>query len=266
MATSVVPITTAQYVRVNIGLNPLVLQALRDSVRVVLSDLQPAITNPVFHLLSGKDAPLTLPSLDVNVWALAMTDRASLVSSELVGTPVVLHDDLNNPAYVDPFSGALGVIEQEHLQIHKGNLYTLGVRTTLANGGGAAVFLGIVPAGVFPHFRNITVTSTGGPLDVDLYEAPTVAANGTPLTALNNNRNSANTHGMLLYGNPTITDDGLLLEPVLIPGGKQTGSLGTDASNEWVLKQDTEYFIRVTNNTAGGGTSEFTINTFWYEG
>ena len=88
MATSVVGINTDQYVRVNVGLNPLVLQAPRDSVHVVLSDLQPAVGNPVFHLIGGKDAPLKLDSIDTNVWALAMTDRSSLIVTETTMVPV----------------------------------------------------------------------------------------------------------------------------------------------------------------------------------
>ena len=83
MATASVNLSTAQYVRVNAGYGSLTLQAHRDSVRIALSDTRPATSNIAFHLLDGGDAPFTLPRLDTNVWALAITNRSSLISTEL---------------------------------------------------------------------------------------------------------------------------------------------------------------------------------------
>jgi len=169
------------------------------------------------------------------------------------------------PAYVDQYSGAVGSIDQEHLKIHKGQGFTVSERLTIANVGGIYEFLAIVPVGTFPHFRSFTVTSDGGPNDVDFYEGATYSATGALVTSHNNNRNSSNTATMLVYDTPTLTDDGVLLEPILIPGTKQAGSFGSEASNEWILRQDETYLIRITNNTAGVGTSNFTINLFFYE-
>ena len=169
------------------------------------------------------------------------------------------------PAYVDQYSGAVGSIDQEHLKIHEGKGFTVSKRFTIANVGGIHEFLAVVPALVFPHFRSFTVTSDGGPNDVDFYEGATYSAAGTAVTPFNNNRNSLTIAKLLVYDAPTLTADGALLEPILIPGTKQAGSFGSEASNEWILKQDETYMIRLTNNTAGAGTSNFTINMFFYE-
>ena len=169
---------------------------------------------------------------------------------------------------MDEFSGAVGIIEQEHFKIHQGKGFTVAQRLVIDNSGGATPtheFLGVVPAGVFPHFRKITITSDGGPLDVDFYEGATVSNNGSLVTSYNNNRNSDNPAGLLVYDAPTITDDGTNLEPIMIPGTKQAGSLGSEGSNEWILKVSTNYLIRITNNTTGAGASNFTVNMYWYE-
>lgn len=168
-------------------------------------------------------------------------------------------------AHVDPFSGAVGAIEQEHMKIHEGKGFTVSKRLTIANVGGIRELLAVVPVGVYPHFRSFTVTSDGGPNDVDFYEGTTVSANGATITPFNNDRNSSTTAGLLVYDTPTITADGTLLEPILIPGTKQAGSFGSEASNEWILKADEAYMIRITNNTTGVGNSNFTINLFFYE-
>jgi hypothetical protein len=88
MGTVSINLDTAQYVKVNIGLKPLTLQALNDSVRITLSSIQPAVENTVFHLLGGKDAPLQFPSIDTDVWALSITDKSSLIATETDSVPV----------------------------------------------------------------------------------------------------------------------------------------------------------------------------------
>jgi len=195
-------------------------------------------------------------------------DAVDVATVEIDGVhyPVFfLTDENGKSAYVDKYSGAVGVIEQEHLKIHLGQAYTVSDRFTILNAGGIREFLAIVPAGVFPHFRSFTVTSDGGPNDVDFYEGTTVSANGTLITPRNNNRNLPDNAELLVYDSPTVTDDGLSLEPILIPGTKQSGSFGSEASNEWILKQDEVYMIRIVNNTVGSGSSSFTINLFFYE-
>jgi len=90
MPTVSVNLDTTQYVKVNIGFGPMMLQAHRDEVRITISLTQPAKGNSVFHTLSGKDAPLHLNSIDTNIWALAVTDQSSLIVSE---TPIVILGD-----------------------------------------------------------------------------------------------------------------------------------------------------------------------------
>ena len=265
MPTVSVNLDENQYVRVNTAFNPMVLQAPRDTVRITLSELKPSVDNVVYHTLGGQDNPLKFDSIDTNVWALSMSDRSSLIVSEIDPQRVSVFSSAGVEAYLDQYSGALGVIEQEHMKIHKGEAFTVSERLTIPNVGGTHEFLAIVPALVFPHFRSFTVTSDGGPNDVDFYEGSTISSPGTPVTPFNNNRNSSNIAELLVYDTPVLLTDGVSLEPILIPGTKQTGSFGSEASNEWILKQDEIYMIRITNNTTGAGTSNFTINLFFYE-
>lgn len=88
MPTVSVALDLTQYVQVNVGLNPMVLQCNRDSVRIVLSELKPTKSNAVFHSLGGEDAPLQLHSIDTNVWALGLTETSSLIVSETNEIPV----------------------------------------------------------------------------------------------------------------------------------------------------------------------------------
>jgi hypothetical protein len=60
----------------------MILQAHRDSVRIVISDTKPVLSNTAFHLLGDGDAPLPFPIIDTNVWALSVSDRSSLIVTE----------------------------------------------------------------------------------------------------------------------------------------------------------------------------------------
>lgn len=86
MPTGIANLDTTQYIRVNQGLNPMILQSNRDQVRVTLSDAKPVASNTAFHQLQGGDAPMYLKSIDTNVWALAATECTSLTVTEFTGT------------------------------------------------------------------------------------------------------------------------------------------------------------------------------------
>jgi hypothetical protein len=74
-----------QYVRINVGLNPLILQAHRDRVRIIHNDSRPAKGSAAFHVLNGGEPPYYLKSIDTNIWVLALTDTSSLTVTELKG-------------------------------------------------------------------------------------------------------------------------------------------------------------------------------------
>ena len=83
MSTSVANLDTTQYVKVNIGLNPVMLQAHRDAVRIVFSDIKPSKSNTAFHILNGGDEPLNMTHTDSDIWVLATTTNSSLVITEM---------------------------------------------------------------------------------------------------------------------------------------------------------------------------------------
>lgn len=85
MPTGNVLLSTEEYVRINMGQNPMILQAHRDAVRIVFNDVKPARGNASFHVLHCNDAPYPIPLVDNNVWALATSDDSSLTITEFNG-------------------------------------------------------------------------------------------------------------------------------------------------------------------------------------
>ncbi len=90
-----------------------------------------------------------------------------------------------------------------------------------------------------------------------LYEGTTVSANGTAMTALNNERNSANAASLLVYRAPTITTVGTELL------SNNTNALRTfSRDEEFVLKQNTLYLLRLTSND---NNNNIFTELVWYE-
>ena len=118
MATTSAVLDPTQYVKINSGHNPLVLQSHRNQVRIILDDAQPGRGSINYIQLGGKDGPLSLPFVDTNVWVWAPHSKnAALIVSEfpLGSAPTVTKYSQH------PF------LEYAHL--HTGILSTLAVAT-----------------------------------------------------------------------------------------------------------------------------------------
>jgi len=88
---------------------------------------------------------------------------------------------------------------------------------------------------------------------IELFGGPTVTAVGTPHIPVAQNRHHAESLETLFYFQPTVSADGDLLAtyPILATasqGGKFSASGVGGENDEWVLKNGTDYLLRLTNN------------------
>lgn len=132
----------------------------------------------------------------------------------------------------------------------------------------ATVYMeGIVPAGKLIHIfsRNMSVAA-GGPITVDLIEAPTITDGTTPPTVVSNlDRRSAKTPALINYVDPTAVSGGTLIDRdyVATTGGPNSATSISAGATERILKPSTKYVITMTNT--GAQASTFNIGIVWYE-
>lgn len=154
----------------------------------------------------------------------------------------------------DRISGCQAVMAAEHWHVHKGHYFMVDdIFLDLANGG-TREYLIVVPTLIFPHLRAAQFSLEDSPCTLEYFEGTTVSANGTELTPFNNNRNSLNETTVQVFHTPTVTGDGTQFVDEYIPPtgvGASPGASGSDESEEWILKQGTNYLIRLTNNSGG---------------
>ena len=124
MPTGNVILDTTQYVKISDGIESLILQSHRDTVRITVSDLQPSLDNDAFHEIGGAGAAgrqnmLQMPFTDGAVWALAMTDHSKLsITAERARVEVSNRNTIGVPVFVqDQTSESLDVLFLETLNV-----------------------------------------------------------------------------------------------------------------------------------------------------
>lgn len=95
---------------------------------------------------------------------------------------------------------------------------------------------------------------------IEIFETPTISANGTAVVPRNMNRNFTDTLNTLVYHTPTISADGTLLSQIGVGSGK-TGS-GTGEMIHWHLKEGLGYYVKMTNVSGAVNTISAAIKFF----
>lgn len=178
---------------------------------------------------------------------------------------VLTSSDTGQSLPLDEITNALITIDAVHYEIHEGD--TFGVSYKNADGApiadnGTIIFI-LQTGSKFAHL--IASAFTVGDGEIELRENVTITG-GTAMTEHNHKRTSANSATVAVIRDPaTIPNAGTLLEQTLIPGGDAGNSIGSTVSqrNEWILKTNTNYMLRLTNRA--GQAKDMSMTAVWYE-
>lgn len=169
----------------------------------------------------------------------------------------------------DPYVNAMTVIQEQHRMVHDGFFFQTSGKQTAWLDATSKRFLIDVPAGAFPHIQSMVLNFGRGDIDFVAYEGATTSDDGTLIPEQNVNRISSNTPDILLYAEPTVTDQGTQLFTLWAPptgtgtGQSANGVSGIGQASEWILNQSTKYLIVLTNNS--GSTINWSYEFSWYE-
>lgn len=169
---------------------------------------------------------------------------------------------------VDPTNQITPVMSWEHHKIHSGGMFTVSNKMDIG-ASKVGVLMLTVPAGTTVHLKTAEISSTGGPVIVNLLED--YSAVGTaPLPVYNRNRLSSKTPLMTVRGladaSAVAGTTPLSLDMLVIPAsGAGTQRIGAKASaDEELLLKPGIYLLALTNTAVATVTVGYTLN--WYEG
>lgn len=169
------------------------------------------------------------------------------------------------PAAVDSTTGALVTVTMAHHEAHEATNYICRSRTTIAKNGTFEILVVTPDTANWGHVTLGFSLSTSTSL-IELFEGVTTSADGAIANSRNRNRNSPDNNTVLIYTAPTVTGGavaGNLLEDGLFGSGKNSFGAGSRDSEEGILKQNTKYLIRVTEQNIAAVNFNYSIE--WYE-
>jgi len=161
--------------------------------------------------------------------------------------------------------GLLGTTTELNTALHDGKAYSFSQDGTIPQES-SIILLGRV-ADKEIHFHSFAGKFQKGDIRISLYEAPTIIADGTPITTHSNlNRNFSDDSTMFLYDTPTVTDNGIKIGGTFEPltgGGANTQSSAPSVSGNRVLKKNTDYLFVIEN--LDNASCSYGINYIWSE-
>ncbi len=183
---------------------------------------------------------------------------SSNISNDLLD--VTLNDTDGDPLGIDSVTNALIIIDYEHHEIHAGSSFTVIESTELGNGATFDVLIQTPDTTKWAHL----VWEIEHELETQFqfYSDTVYTDNGTAINAFNRDANSSKVSTTLVYHTPTIGGVGNLTATIVSGSGKKSGG-GDRLANEFILKQDCAYLIRITNLTANNNWQTVKLN--WYE-
>lgn len=169
---------------------------------------------------------------------------------------------------IDNLTHSLTTMDNDHNYIHQGKLFTYHEYFTLATTA-VKIFAFTTSSTKDFHYRPELISSSADKLLIELIELPTITGGTNKLTSIiNRNRKSSNTSTMqTLTSGSTISVEGTTIVTSYIGGGTGAGQnrsgSETGVENEVILKNNSIYAIRITNNSTTDNVVKMTMN--WYE-
>ena len=171
----------------------------------------------------------------------------------------------------DSFTRAFKLIDTDHYYIHEGQKYSYSEKFTLGTEETKVISFTTpsTASGLEIHFRNDITSTSADKVTIELYEEDIITGGSDKLSNLYNyKRNSSETTNMQLFKSGTTQSiPGTVILTSFIGGGTNAGSnkagATTDQKEERVLKVNTTYSLKYTNDSSGDNV----INTIitWYE-
>ena len=185
---------------------------------------------------------------------------------------------------VDKATLATTTITYEHHEVHAGSSFTVHYDNTTSSDDDHRTAIAFTTANTASWMHATVSILASSPAEFFIYEAATGIDDddGSFATAINRNRNSSNTSGILSIDNPavantvttyteseltdaTVATTGTTITHFTLAGGEGPREVGgsTRGAQEWILKQNTVYLLVMQNIGANANIHEIQLD--WYE-
>lgn len=153
-------------------------------------------------------------------------------------------------------------ITNAHHEIHEEDSYEVCDVNDLANGATFDYLVATPDTTAWGHF--VFEIQIEREASYQIFENPTISAAGTAMTEVNRDRNSSETATIVITHTPTVTSTGstIICEEHWIDGASAITQQKDRGLQEFLLKRDEEYLIRITNETALANQVSVSLNFY----
>jgi len=170
---------------------------------------------------------------------------------------------------IESVTGGLIIINSDHAQHHLGNGYKTYLEFTSLAANGTLNYCFTTGAGVYVHMKSIDLSVLGSSCKAEILIGASVTVDTGTAVALNNtNHNTTKTAVSTFKASPTYTGGTSWHQvQVLADSTAQNNASAKSSVNEndeLVLKPNTKYILKITNNGTDAITRGF-VSIFMYE-
>jgi len=151
------------------------------------------------------------------------------------------------------------VIDHFDHSVNDGSFFYVCDYTTLG-ASATADFVVTTPDTTTWAYMTMNIEGANDGVRLEIYEGTTHDGDGSAVTALNSNRNSAATTVLTIQLDPTISNDGTRIYGDQSGQNRRTGTVGRGRA--LILKQDEDYLFRITSL---GAANVVSYCGEWYE-
>jgi len=163
---------------------------------------------------------------------------------------------------VERTTNAVKVIPYSHAELHSGDHYVYRGYHMVAKAG-VKDHLIVTPDSTRWSHMTVGVGVNSSEAVIAIYENPTVTDNGTLGNVVNRNRNYPDNNTTEIYEDPVVVSPGALLQDAYLGSGKNLPGSSERDSEEILLRQNTTYLVRITEQNIAATVANFAFD--WYE-
>lgn len=201
-------------------------------------------------ITDGTDTAAVAPSTEMESGEAALRTETEVSASVPIMTGGSSDGTMDSTHFKPQLVDDDGTVTQTNVEykMHRGGVYVVNSGKQSLAASSTDYILFHTPASSPMHLTS-WILIVNKDAEMYLYEEPS-ASGGTPITPLNKNRDSSNTASSTFALSPTVTTEGTLLDSVFwdTAAAINQTSLSTAGSDEWHLKPDTDYLIKIVNN------------------
>ena len=174
----------------------------------------------------------------------------------------LINDTESREIRIDRSTHTIQTIPYEHHEMHSGSHYFIKTFITDTAGSGSTTYFAFTTPDSDLQIHAKAIIAPDVDYESNIYEGASITG-GTPITGMNNYRDSTKTAQLTPVAAPTVVSAGNLIWASRNGGGKNAVGVAPGLNYEIIAKRNSTYLFELIKRTTANAVVD--IDFFWYE-